>query len=421
MKGLLFLLFLLFFFNLSIAQTPGQDPFATARDVMDKQPENYLAPLKAIKNLKIDSADFSSLNMWQQAMMTYYSFLGDYKDLLFYSDSRYKYNTQKVVYDTAFVKGHEFVNAADYISAQAGLHQVTMINEAHHLPFHRAFVLPMLKSFYKAGYRYLAIETLNNPPNKDTLINQKKYPDYNTGYYTVEPLFAEMLREAIKLNFKLIAYEANKRCDHKSSDPGYCQRFRDSLMAISLTAIIKSDPKAKILVYAGYAHINERTDNSWKKMAQYFREFTGIDPFTVDLTKQIEHLYPQYEEKEFIAVNKFKPIQQPVIAMKANRPWHGEFVDATVIFPVYSVKGKRPSFYSINGSRKVYNLNNLHFKPGQLVQAFYSNETPSNRIPADQLVIGNDSNSLYLFKGKYILAIKSSDGLLIKEYIINVD
>lgn len=411
MKYLLPISFFLIISTLSIAQTPAQNSFKIAIDIMDKQPENYLAPLNAIKKIKIDTAEKRGLNTWLQAMMTYYSFLEDYPHLLFYSDYRFKdqINTEKVVYDTAFVRQHTLINASDYITTRAKLSQVTMINEAHHLPYHRALMLSMLKRFYDGGYRYLAIEAL-----EDSLINRKKYPDYDAGYYIHEPLFGELLRQAKKIGFIMISYDPEEDCDQKSEDPNYCNRFRDSLMAVNLVRVLNKDPKAKMLVYAGYDHIHEGSVNSWKKMAQYFKEFSGIDPFTVDLTQQVQHLYPQLEEKEFISINKFKHIQQPVIALRGNKAWHGKYVDATVIFPIYNIKNKRSTLLSIAGLRKPYNLSIFQLKPNQLVQAFYSYEKPGNRIPADQLLINNGNNVLFLFKGKYVLEIKNSKGMLIK-------
>ncbi|MEP6614197.1 MAG: hypothetical protein ABJA76_19975, partial [Mucilaginibacter sp.] len=239
----------LFFIGIktSIAQTPAQNSFQIAGKTAEKNPENYLAPIKAIGHIKAYASDFLGLSNWRQAMMTYYSYLGDYRQTLLYRAAAFhdRRSTDGTGYDTAFVKQHTFVDAADYITTQAKQHQVTMINEAHHLPFHRAFVLPMLKKFYDAGYRYMAIETLD-----DTLINQKQYLDYNTGTYTIEPIFGEMVREALRLHFKLVAYESIEDCDNKTKDPNYCSRFRDSVMARNLNKIFKADPKAKLLVYA---------------------------------------------------------------------------------------------------------------------------------------------------------------------------
>lgn len=394
------------------AQSPAQNSFDTAMSVTNKQPENYLAPIRLLHTIKADTTDRMGMSTWYQAMMTYYSFLGDYKNLLYYSDSRFgeEIKKEKVVYDTAFVKQHRFVSAVDYITEQAKHQRVVMINEAHHLPYHRALVLEMLKSFYQSGYHTLAIETLN-----DSLINQKAYPDYHTGYYSREPLFGELLRQAKALGFKLVGYEPTEECDHKSNAPNYCNSFRDSLMARNLKNILDEEPGRKLLVFAGYDHVHEGNSNGWKKMAEYFRQFTGIDPLTIDQTRQVEHLYPQLDEKEFISVNTLLHIGVPVVAIKDHKPWHGKFVDISVIFPQYLKEGRRPSFYSIAGMRKRYNLQYLHLKPGQFVQAFYANEKPGTRIPADQLIIGNADKYLYLKSGKYKLTIKDSEGKLLRE------
>ena len=417
MRKLAILLFLLLASSALFAQTQQQDFSNIAWDAFNKQPENYFAPLIALTTGKIDTLDHMSQNMWQQDMMTYHSFIANYDSALFYSDKTrtYQIATQTVKCDTPFVKEHILVNAADYITAEASHHQVVMINEAHHIPYHRAFVLPMLKSFYASGYRYLALETLS-----DTSINEKNYPDHYTGWYSKEPLYGEMIREALRLHFKLIKYEPGIPCDHKGSDIWYCERFRDSLMAITLANVIKKDPNAKMLVYAGYAHIYNGNSEGWKKMAQYFSELTSINPFSIDLTRQIEHLYPQLDEKQFTAVNNIAHIKEPVVALQNNKPWHGEFVDVTVLFPRYLAEGSRPSFYSINGLRAFYSVKQLHPKQGQLIQAFYADEKPGNRIPADQFVFRDNNDGLYLFKGKYFLDIKDKNGVLVKESVIKI-
>jgi hypothetical protein len=276
----------------------------------------------------------------------------------------------------------------------------------------------MLKSFYDAGYRYLAIETLD-----DSLINKKTYPDYNTGYYTVEPLFGELIREALKLHFKLVKYDTGFQCDGKGKDSQYCNRYRDSVMAVNLNQIFKADPKAKMLVYAGYDHIHEGSETGWKKMAQFFKEFTGIDPFTVELTRQVEHIYAQRNSKEYNAANFIKHISSPVIAIQNNQPWHTGFVDASVIFPIYRSKYKRPSFYSIGGLRKRYSLDNYKLKDEEYVQAFYKDEKLGNRIPADQYVAGviSGERCLYLFKGDYIIEIKDAAGNLLRKSEVTIN
>nr|WP_067063315.1 hypothetical protein [Mucilaginibacter sp. L294] len=413
MKRITLIAIFIFVCKCLIAQTAKPNPFAIASKASEKAPENYLAPVIALQAINLKDADRGALDTWYQALITYQSFLGDYKNVLFYNDKRYEYELahQKTQIDTAFIKGHEFIKAADYLILKAKTEQVMMINEAHHIAYHRAFVISLLKGFYNAGYRYLAIETL-----EDSLINQKKYPDGETGFYTREPLFGELIREALKIGLKLIVYEPEQECDNKSSDPNYCSNFRDSLMAVNLKNILQKDPNAKILVYAGYDHIYEDNDDGWIKMAQNFKRLTGIDPFTVDLVKQTEHLLAQLNTKEFNAVNRIAHIKEPVVALQNSKPWHGDFVDATVFFPEYLKETARPSFYSLGGLRKPYNLTIIGVKPGQFVQAYYSAEKPGKRIPADQMITSNTgSQLLYMFNGGYEIEVKDKNGTLLKK------
>ena len=87
-----------------------------------------------------------------------------------------------------------------------------MINESHHIPYHRLFVKSLLQDLYNAGYRYLALEALTLPTDS---INIRRYPTQQDGYYIAEPLFADMLRTALKIGFKLERYEDDIPCTQK--------------------------------------------------------------------------------------------------------------------------------------------------------------------------------------------------------------
>ena len=413
MKHFLLILTLSLAANFTFAQKPFVNYFDTAFNIQSKNPENYIAPIKALIKLKPDTTD-QYYNFWCQAIMTSYSFIGDYRKSIYYYDQAFNRNNDKAGYDTSFVRQHKFVDAATYIISKVSNHQIVMINEAHYLSLNRAFVISMLKRFYTAGYRYMPIETLQYNAFK----NNQTYPNYNTGVYTREPLFGEMIREAKKLGFKLIAYEDTTSCEDKGKDRYYCNRRRDSIMAVNIAAIFKTDPKAKVLVYAGHDHIHEGSNNGWKKMAQFFKEMTGIDPLTIETTQQVDHF--GLRQKEFAAVNETTKISNPVVALENNKPWHSDFVDITVIFPEYLKENGRPSYLSLNGRRKFCKLNSLKTKPGQLVQAFYARETPGIRIPADQFIFENQKDGLYLFKGKYELEIKDENGNLLKSTRIEV-
>ena len=69
-----------------------------------------------------------------------------------------------------------------------------------------------LSLFTRNGFRYFAAETLNHHDEK--ALNQRKYPNQQTGFYVAEPIYAEILRQALKIGFKVIAYEHEDQCDY---------------------------------------------------------------------------------------------------------------------------------------------------------------------------------------------------------------
>ncbi len=416
MKKFTLLFSVAIFFSMFLdAQNEAYNAFRIAQDSASKNPENYLAPLLALKQIEFNSNDALSKNIMAQALMTYYSFAGDYKNALRASDSRYpnysKIDHLPITYDSSFVEEHQFLDATEYILQEIENKQVVMVNEAHHIPLHRSYVLGLLKDFYKKGFRYFALETLHHAK-----INDQGYPNFESGFYSREPLFSEMLREALKLGFTLVHYENDQKCNGEGKDRSYCNSFRDSIQAQYLKdRILQNNPKAKILVFAGYAHIEKESKNGWKKMAQYFQELTGIEPYCIDQTKMIEKSKPIMESKLYRSIVDLVKPEAPIVALKNNKPIaNSNFVDLSIIHPRSALINDRPDFYSISGKRKTYSLDKHPLKKGYLAQAFYKNEKRP-RVPADQFIVKTGKESLFLFPGEYEIVIRNSKGLLVKE------
>lgn len=77
--------------------------------------------------------------------------------------------------------------------------KVVMINEAHDRVQPRAFILSILTQLKRKGFSHLAMETLSYSDTKNVSLY--------TGYYTSEPMFGDVVREALKLGFILVPYE----------------------------------------------------------------------------------------------------------------------------------------------------------------------------------------------------------------------
>lgn len=119
------------------------------------------------------------------------------------------------------------------------------INEAHHVPQTRLLTLALLRELRAAGFTHLAVEALHEP---GAVLQGRGYPVAATGKYTREPLFAELLREAIQLGWTLVDYEPRDADGMEAREAGQAERL--------WARTVGADPNARVLVHAGYAHVD---------------------------------------------------------------------------------------------------------------------------------------------------------------------
>ena len=181
------------------------------------------------------------------------------------------------------------VPVLDTLRAMADTARVIMINERHHAASDRLLTLQLLRSLRAKGFRYFAAEAFP----ADSALRAPAFPRDDDSY-TSEPLFAELVREARRLGYTLVAYEA-AGTQWEQPDSLTPQQRRDWAQAHNLAAAtVERDPRAKVLVHAGFDHVRERATPAWHPMAAYFRARTGIDPVTVDQTSGSERSTPAF-------------------------------------------------------------------------------------------------------------------------------
>ncbi|MGI4833347.1 MAG: hypothetical protein ACRYFK_07780 [Janthinobacterium lividum] len=161
------------------------------------------------------------------------------------------------------------VPAAAAILTQTWARQVVMFNEEHTQPRGRWLVGSLLPALYRQGFRYLALEALEAADSAG--LRQRGYPVAASGFYTNEPHFGNLIRQARQLGFRLIAYDA------LSAD-----RERDEARNL-IAATLGPHPQARVVVLAGHGHINEAS--SAQSMAAWVHKLTGIDPLTIEQTQ----------------------------------------------------------------------------------------------------------------------------------------
>ena len=336
-----------------------------------------------------------------QYLSWYQSFLGDYKDAeLGFSIE------QKALADDApsplAQPGWHAVPALDYIPQLAKNYRVVFLNEAHNIALTRTLTVRLLKPLREEGFNVLAVETLY--PNDIDALNKRGYPIAASGFYTREPIYAEMVRTALKLGYRVVAYEA---------DPNHTGDAREAQQAENLRKILEADPNARIVVNAGYAHI-QKTGKflGAESMAEHFMKDSGITPLSIEQTILIPHQdrlmnHPDYDP----IVESLHPTQPMVFIDKNARPWSlRPGYDASVIFPQEHFAYDRPTWLELWGARVPFtvsgNVCQRHWPC--MVAARYADEG-DDAIPADRMVLDpvplTTINDIKITQGDYSIPI----------------
>lgn len=332
-----------------------------------------------------------------------YASKGDYKNALLQWDKAMRGRNRNY---TPFQKDslhalYTAVPAKHTIIAEAKNHQVVIINEAHHNSMHRMFTKSLLEDLYTVGYRYLLLEALANGEYMDADLNTRKYPVQQTGYYTKDPQFGNLIRTALALGFTLVPYESTENVNGKQ---------REIAQARNIQKIIQNDPTAKFLIHCGFDHVLEGIHRSWEKtMAERLKEYTKIEPLTIH-----QVLYSEKGNSQFNhPLLKVFHIQTSSVLMDKNKkpfPYkRGEtWCDLAVFHPNTIYIDERPDWLFQYGNQKVMiDLTSIKMSFPVMVLAYIKGEDIKTAVPVDITEVATKTTvcSLGLKKGSYEIII----------------
>ncbi|RDZ28427.1 hypothetical protein [Lysobacter silvisoli] len=321
-------------------------------------------------------------------------------------------------------RNHVALPALDWVAARAASRQVVMINEAHHRNTTRRLTLALLPRLRALGYTHLALETLDAA---DTELAQRGYPLYSrSGYYSGDPIYAELIREALRLGYTLVPYDS-------AGIPGQTQQQRETRQAEHLVErVLRANPQAKLLVHAGYAHIDKGLGGfgpTTRPMAMEFQRLTGIEPLSVE--QAILSPAPPGEPASVAdrLAAEFRPTQPSVLLARGTlRPWAlwPNRHDATVIFADTPDAVVRPDWMRLGGRRVPVDLSAylqacLARLPCAL-EARYAGDR-ADAVPADQTVVLTAAERrlpLYLRPGRYDLKVRDGSGQIVGRRLLKV-
>ena len=308
------------------------------------------------------------------------------------------------------------VPAVGAIAKLAGDKQIVLINEAHHVAQTRLLTLQLLKPLYDSGFRYLAIETLDEA--YVVTLNRTGVPTLKSGFYSAEPTLALLIREAKRLGFKLVAYEPTP-----ISEEGQAKNIYERIFI--------KDPQAKVLVHAGYSHIDKMGDPERVPMAKHLWDYTKIEPFSIDQLTFRERGRPEAEDANYRTLLASLQVQEPSLLMKkddlsyfVSENDQGRF-DVQVISPPEEFIRQRPLLRRDAADLMIYNISDIFcpFDQTCLLQAFRRKEnSESLAVPFDQIIFDSVTTAnLLLATGVYDLILTDANSKVLKRKVITVE
>ncbi|PHR63484.1 MAG: hypothetical protein COA51_10270 [Idiomarina sp.] len=357
------------------------------------------ARIEALEALSVEYKDNEAvLDILLQERGFAYSFMGKHQQALYAFDQR-QHNSDEL--NTA-VKDLDTSDAVSSIVEFAGDSQIVMINEAHHIPQHRVLTYRLLEQLWDQGFRYLALEALAQDA-EDKL--SESYVYKKSGYYTNEPLFANLILHARQLGFQLVSYDYGFDISSEAE-------VRERTGAKNLREkVFNNDPDAKILIHVGYRHINE---DSW--LAHYLKEALKIDPLTINQTEFTEQSHVKYESESYTWLIENHDFNTPVVLTESDGSYWSpapEKYDVTVIWPRTEYRLNRPKWASLGQELMPVDISWCEQNFPCTIEVYrVGNE---DEVPSDRIVITepNVPTGIFISESSQLIKVTDTEGKLI--------
>jgi hypothetical protein len=302
--------------------------------------------------------------------------------------------------DIAALRAAQARPALAEIVERAKRTRIVILDEDHLSPRDRAFGLEVARALRPLGYRVLAAEALTR--DKDDAVSLRKmdqlsrdgYVRRSSGYYLDDPVFADFLRQAMRMGYRLVSYESAGFTDEQDEAARSARREQEQAENIVRRALDR-DPDAKVLVYGGRHHAAKApivdpkvTEHLW--MAERLKRLTGIDPLVIDQF-ELGEMPADRSDADLYAIASQKAKAQSMVMMNGQRPLVVGLlaggVDLQVVHPRTRSVAGRPEWLLRMGRKPSEIPRPLLPKTGvRLVQAFLAGDA-NDAIPIDQVLV----------------------------------
>lgn len=342
------------------------------------------------------------------------------------------------------VDGWKAASAVDVVVRLAADRRIVMVNEAHHDAHTRELTLALLPRLRALGFNYFAVEALG----KDGDLMKRGYPLKTDGSdYLHEPLYGEIVRQALRLGFTVVAYDT-EGAKGQARETGQAKNLYEKVFA--------HDPAARLFVHAGYAHIDKARGRlgAIDSMAMRLQKLTGLVPLSVDQTQFREQIPAAPDEAYQQLVTRFEPTGPTALLDRADgHAWsaHPDLYDLNVILPAsgmgavesgytqpwtmvhnttralpmlsHEVNAQRPLWLTLGGERRPLSIGTALCKAVVpcVVDVHYPDE-PDDAVAADRYAFlqGDTVTKLYLRPGRYRLRAWGINGDTLSDKFVEV-
>lgn len=296
--------------------------------------------------------------------------------------------------------------------------QVVMLNESHGHSSQRAANFLFVRGLRKLGFTHLALETLafdrveGDPCRSSVLADEglaaRGHAVRSTGYYTNDPVYAELLRMALAEGYVPVAY------DHTFPDPRSPQREQEQ--ARNIACVLERDPDARIVVIGGGSHTSKQpgADGQPGMMGASLKALLPTEPLSIaNFTVALQGLPDNPAAAGYQDTKRDGLLAgQPYFADTAEGPYTVPGYDRVAFLPVPAARSPEAGWLRLGGWRVPAPGVPLACASAPcLLEARRAGEG-ADAVPGDRCVVGEAGASctLFLAPGDYDVTLLDAGG-----------
>lgn len=356
-------------------------------------------------------ADPSTVGLFGQMQAQRASLVGDYD----YAHANYFGGIPKT--DAARMGLTGLYPALPVLATMVAGRNVVMFDESHGHSNQRAANFMFVRELRKLGFTHLALETLaytrttHHPCASsvmtDDQLHSRGYATKQTGYYTDDPVFAELVRMALAEGYTLVAY------DHGFADPRSPEREQEQ--ARNIACVFEESPDARIVVVGGGSHISKAPDELRPPgmMGMRLAAMLETEPLAIsNAVAQLEGFSPGRANQGYVTpAHDGELAGQPYFADKRSGAITRRGYDRTAFIPVPEDRSADAGWLSLGGWRMPAPQVPLTCESAPcMLEARRVGEDPE-AVPGDRCVIevAGQSCQLFLAPGDYEAVLLDAD------------